>query len=246
MSQPRALILGDSTAGGGLVEHRVSKLADRGLVHGRWLDCGCADGYYAAALREHGAHEVVGTDIAPDRIAAARTHWGAVAGLAFAVAAAERMPFDDESFDGALMNEVLEHVRDEARALAEIRRLLRAGGHLAVFSPNRWFPFEGHGAVVGRMELAFPVPLLPWLPKRFAARFMNARNYWPGELASLVANAGFTVTEVAFAFPLFTRYRWLPDVAIKHYSRAVERLEGAPFVRRFGVSTLVIAQKEAP
>ncbi len=38
------------------------------------------------------------------------------------------LPYDDASFDAVLANHVLEHVADDARALAEIHRVLRPGG----------------------------------------------------------------------------------------------------------------------
>lgn len=43
--------------------------------------------------------------------------------------------YADESFDFVIANHVLEHVQDEKRALAEIRRVLRAGGHAILQTP---------------------------------------------------------------------------------------------------------------
>ncbi|HYX44068.1 MAG TPA: methyltransferase domain-containing protein, partial [Acidimicrobiales bacterium] len=49
------------------------------------------------------------------------------------------LPFPDEVFDRVVAAEVLEHVVDDARAMAELARVLRPGGTLAVTVP-RWFP----------------------------------------------------------------------------------------------------------
>jgi ubiquinone/menaquinone biosynthesis C-methylase UbiE len=234
---------GDSTAYAGAVDYRIRKLAAHVRIRGNWLDCGCAEGFYAVALREAGADKVVGCDIIPERIAWARQHWASVAGVSFVVAAAEAMPFEDQAVDGILMNEVLEHVGHQRQSLGEAHRILKVGARLAVFSPNRWFPFEGHGATFGPVRLNFPVPFLPWLPKRLGLQFMNARNYWPRELATLVSSAGFHVDEIDFALPLFGRYRWLPDPLVQGYLKALPRLDRNPLIRRFGVSTLVVAHK---
>jgi hypothetical protein len=43
-------------------------------------------------------------------------------------------------------------------------------------SPNRWFPFEGHGMRFLGRDFGFPIPFLPWLPNALSSRVMTARN----------------------------------------------------------------------
>jgi SAM-dependent methyltransferase len=240
---PGRLEPGSSTAGGGLVEYRIGKLERLGLTWGDWLDCGCCDGYYAAELRERGARTVVGTDIDEKRVAYAERLWAGFDGLRFLAAPAERMPFPERTFDGVLLNEVLEHVADQSQALREVHRVLVDGGHIVVFGPNRWFPFEGHGAHVGSFAINVPVPILPWLPGWLTWRFMRARNYWPRQLRDLVAGNGFDIVDVDFAFPLLTKFRWLPPAAITWYRALVPTLERMPALKRFGISTVVVGRK---
>jgi SAM-dependent methyltransferase len=230
---------GESTAHAYNVPYRISKFADQ--VRGSWLDFGCADGGYAAELLRVGADQVTGVDVQPDQIAAA-----AVRGLeraSFHVVSGATLPFGDSEFDGALLNEVMEHVADEAAALSEVKRVLRPGATLVVISPNRWFPFEGHGAKVKGWTWPRPAPLVPWVPKRFTARMVNARNYWPRELTDVVRRAGFAVTEVGFVWPVFERYRWLPSRWSTWYRRHIRSFDSVPGIRRFGVSTFVAAEK---
>jgi SAM-dependent methyltransferase len=49
------------------------------------------------------------------------------------------LPFPDGAFDRVIAAEVLEHIPDDAAAMAELARVLRPGGKLAVTVP-RWFP----------------------------------------------------------------------------------------------------------
>jgi 2-polyprenyl-3-methyl-5-hydroxy-6-metoxy-1,4-benzoquinol methylase len=223
------------------VDYRLSKLRSLGIVRGAWLDCGCADGGYSEALLDYGAERVAGVDVETERIERARTE--REGNVAFEVASAEALPFEDASFDGLLLNEVLEHVGSEQQVLREVERVLLPGGHLALFSPNRWFPFEGHGLRAGGWVVDVPVPLVPWLPLRLTRRFMRARNYWPWELRALCEAAGLEVRHFATAFPQFEVYRWVPRRIAELYWKGLPVIERLPLVRWLGVSVLIVACK---
>jgi SAM-dependent methyltransferase len=241
--QPRFCEPGHSTAVGRVLDYRLEKLQSRGLISGDWLDLGCADGLYTIALAERGASTATGIDPIPEVVerADARPH---PANVAFRLAQGERLPFEAETFDGVLLNEVLEHVADEEVTLREVARVLRGGGRLALFSPNRWFPFEGHGARLSerRSLIGRPVPLMPWFPARLTRRFATARNYWPGQLRRLVTDAGLTVVESSWALAQFEQYPWLPERLRERYWRNVESIERSPAARLLAVSTFIIAR----
>jgi 2-polyprenyl-6-hydroxyphenyl methylase/3-demethylubiquinone-9 3-methyltransferase len=106
----------------------------------RVLDAGCGGGLVAAGLAEAGA-DVVGLDASlPSLAVAGRAvpkRFEPVAG------ALERVPLADGSVDAVVAADVLEHVGDLPRVVAELARVLVPGGLLLFDTINRtpeaWF-----------------------------------------------------------------------------------------------------------
>jgi SAM-dependent methyltransferase len=126
----------------------VELLVRLGDLRGRRvLDVGCGTGRLAAALAERFACKVWGVDASPEMLAVARER--VPRGVALKRAAAERLPFKEGWFERATMTLVAHHL-DRPRAFAELRRVLDAGGRVALgtFDPvsfegyylNRYFP----------------------------------------------------------------------------------------------------------
>lgn len=233
---------GKSTASPLNVSYRIGRIAD--LVNGRWLDLGCADGGYTAELLRQGAIEVIGVDAEKDRIASASAR--NLPGGSFQIAHSESLPFPDAHFDGVFMNEVFEHVTDEKVTMREIARVLVNGGRLVLISPNRWFPFEGHGMRTSLFAVGSPVPLLPWLPRSLSSRWVAARNYWPHQLVNHVKAAGLSIERLEFVWPVLEIYPWLPKSLRKKYQAHIQLFDRTPGLRRFGISTLVVARRTGP
>ena len=102
-----------------------------GLAEGsRVLDVGCGTGRLAHWIAERAGTTglVAGIDPLPDRIDIARARGG---NARFEVGQAEDLSaFEDASFDIVCMSSVLHWIDDKAKALAEVRRVLRPGGKL--------------------------------------------------------------------------------------------------------------------
>ena len=94
----------------------------------RALDVATGTGNTAFALAEEGA-DMVGLDLSPGMLAQASARGEAVA---FVVGSAERLPFDDASFDLVTARHAPHHFRDVARFLTEVRRVLRPGGRFVM------------------------------------------------------------------------------------------------------------------
>jgi 2-polyprenyl-6-hydroxyphenyl methylase/3-demethylubiquinone-9 3-methyltransferase len=101
------------------------------------LDLGCAGGFMAEALDDRGA-TVTGIDPAADAIAAAGAHAkGTGRNIRYDVGVGEALPYHDASFDAVVCVDVLEHVQDLSRVLAEVARTLRPGGLFLFDTINR-------------------------------------------------------------------------------------------------------------
>lgn len=88
------------------------------------LDAGCGEGFVVDLLtREHPDLKITGVDISDDAIEYAKEHFGEKA--RFRTGSVYKLPFSDNSFDAVLCSEVLEHVDDPNRAVAELKRVAR-------------------------------------------------------------------------------------------------------------------------
>ncbi|MFN3970395.1 MAG: bifunctional 2-polyprenyl-6-hydroxyphenol methylase/3-demethylubiquinol 3-O-methyltransferase UbiG [Gemmobacter sp.] len=103
----------------------------------RVLDLGCAGGFMAEAMAARGA-QVTGIDPASEAIEAARRHARAMGlRIGYDVGVGEALPYDAAAFDAVVCVDVLEHVADLARVLAEVARVLRPGGLFLYDTINR-------------------------------------------------------------------------------------------------------------
>ena len=116
-------------------------------IKGLILENGCGIGMYVEHLSPLGG-KVIGLEYDFERAAEARIN-----SLHIINAAGESLPLPSGTFDLILSHEVIEHVQDDRAAIREIIRALRSpdpasgkpGGRIALFCPNRGYPFETHG-----------------------------------------------------------------------------------------------------
>ncbi len=107
-----------------------------GFPPSKVLDLGCARGRVGELLRKQG-HEVTGVEIKGNEDAAAKLDRFFVADLEAGIPEAA-----GTGYDAVIAGDVLEHVRDPAALLREIRRVTVPGGSLLISVPNfaHWYP----------------------------------------------------------------------------------------------------------
>jgi SAM-dependent methyltransferase len=83
------------------------------------------------------------------------------------------LPFEDDEFDIAFSNAVIEHVGGPEEQRRFVDEALRVSRRAFVTTPNRWFPVEVHTRL----------PLVHWLPETLAHRGYDlARRPWAKEI----------------------------------------------------------------
>jgi demethylmenaquinone methyltransferase / 2-methoxy-6-polyprenyl-1,4-benzoquinol methylase len=104
----------------------------------RVLDLGCGTGELGAELAGRGAR-VIGVDVSGEMLLLARRRFGRR--LSLVQGSAFSLPFADGSLDAAVSGFVLRNLDDLAGAFAELARVIRPGGTIALVDitepPNR-------------------------------------------------------------------------------------------------------------
>ncbi|QYO67362.1 class I SAM-dependent methyltransferase [Leptolyngbya sp. 7M] len=111
---------------------RRYETAARYVKDKRVLDIACGTGYGSKMLKQSGAAEVIGVDIAADTVEYAKHHY-ATPGVEFICADAEQ--FEAEPFDVIISFETIEHVPHPDRFLARIHSLLKPDGYFLLSVP---------------------------------------------------------------------------------------------------------------
>ncbi len=166
----------------------------------RILDIGCGSGRHTCAAAEFSRVTVIGIDINPDRVSAAkkRLEFHENTGLSdgcwnVLVADINRLPFGDNLFDLVICAEVLEHIADQKGAVYEVVRVLKPGMDAAVSVPRYW-----------------PEKIC-W---RLSEEYRNTKNghiriYNKKNLINLLERAGLKPWGTHWAHSLHTPYWWL-------------------------------------
>jgi SAM-dependent methyltransferase len=220
----------------------IQQAAD-GRERGRVLDNSCGVGLYLERLAP-AAHPAIGLEFDRERaLEAAGRHPAVVR------AAGERLPLASGSFDLVLSHEVIEHVADDAAAVAEMVRLLRPpspntpGGRLVLFVPNRGYPFETHGIYCrGRYRFG-NIPLVNYLPSGLRDRLApHVRAYAGGGLRRLFAGLPVQVIRRSVVFGAYDNLiaRWPgPGRWLRAILQALERTP----LRAFGLSHFWVVER---
>jgi ubiquinone/menaquinone biosynthesis C-methylase UbiE len=160
------------------------------------LDMGCGDGTHLAWLRGY-VSELYGSDYNLSRLPRARSHNKT---RCVFMADITNYPVRDNMFDVIYFNHVIEHIPNDAAALAEAYRVLKPGGLLILGTPNEgvWF-----------WQLAYR------LQPRMLRLSDHVQFYTAETLEAKCRSAGFSVREtkhIGYGVP-----HWTLDAGLRQF-----------------------------
>lgn len=165
------------------------------------IDVGCGAGRHAFEAYRRGA-DVVAFDRDEAELRSVDTILRAMAEAGEAPAGASakvvlgdalKLPYANETFDCVIASEILEHIPSDAAAIAELIRVLKVGGTLAVSVP-RWLPEQ-----------------LCWLlsDEYHSNEGGHVRIYRANELRAKILDGGMELTHTHHAHALHSPFWWL-------------------------------------
>jgi SAM-dependent methyltransferase len=165
------------------------------------LDIGCGNGRHTAEAYRLKGIVAVGADLNREDLQQARQRLefhdrlGEHGGGCWCLSAADvrRLPFRDGHFQAVICSEVMEHIPDHDRALAELVRVLTPGGHLVVSVP-RYLPERICWALSDEYH---------------QANQGHVRIYRKDDLVRMIGQTGLTLYRTHYAHSLHSPYWWL-------------------------------------
>jgi SAM-dependent methyltransferase len=160
-------------------EARGAAIVERLPRNGSILEIGCGTGGLLVAAARSG-RSIIGVDIAARWLVVARRRLtDQKLNVPLFAACAERLPWPDASFSAVVADSLLEHLDDPSEVLRECLRVLKPGGRLIVWSPNRLsLASDPHVGLWG----------VGWIPRRWLERYLRLRGRaeWPPRTLSAV------------------------------------------------------------
>jgi len=204
---------------------------------GRVFVDGCGVGAYLSHLAPSAAF-AVGLDVELERVQQA-----AALNLTVLCGVGEHLPLMENSFDLVLNHEVLEHVEDDRQTIREIIRVLKPGGRLVLFCPNRGYPFETHGVYWKGKYHFGNIPLVNYLPRRWRDQLAPHVNvYTRGDLRRLFEGLPVRFVRQATVFGAYDNIIARHPAAGKMLRALLQWLEKTP-LRALGLSHFWVIEK---
>lgn len=183
----------------------------------RLLDCGCGPGTISLDFaRMVAPGEVIGIDREESQLELARAAARAqgVQNVRFEAASIYSLPYDDESFEGVFAHALFEHLKEPARALAELRRVLKPGGFAALRSPD----WGGFLITPETPAIREAVDYFKFLQHQHGGDTEVGRK-----LKGLLAGAGFTRHTPSGAYEFCEPLSYMTDVLIARIENSLVR-----------------------
>jgi len=218
----------------------ISAAGDR--LNGLILENGCGVGQYVNHLSPVSG-TVIGLEFDFERGNQAKSLSVQSENAHFVNSAGENLPFPKATFDLILSHEVIEHVQDDSLAVKEMVRVLRPGGRIVLFAPNRGYPFETHGIYLSGKYYFGNKPLINYLPKFLRDKLApHVRVYTRSDIEQLFKGLEVKILERKVIFGAYDNIiaRW-PNFG-RALRRTLHQLEKTP-LKVFGLSHFWVVER---
>ncbi len=164
-------------------------------IRGQILENGCGVGMYVEHLAPLGGM-VYGLEYDFERAREASKRSCLIVN-----AACEDLPLASGTLDLVLSHEVIEHVKDDRLAIQSMVRVLKIGGRIVLFCPNRGYPFETHGIFWGGKYYFGNKLFVNYLPRSLRDRLApHVKAYTRSNLEDLFRGLPVTFVERTILF----------------------------------------------
>ena len=208
-----------------IIRQRLQTLGALALRAGeKVFDAGCGTGLLLQLIAGQVGKEgsAVGLDFSDDMLEFARGRCGDLDQVSLHQGSVTELPFDSESFDAASCIQTLLYVDEVESALAELYRVLKPGGRLAVLETD-W-----RGVVINSPDIAFTRRIIDAWDSAVPSPNL------PVKLIPLLKRSGFSSIKVE-AIPILNT----------SYSETVFSAGMLEYFARYAVKQKVISQLES-
>lgn len=218
------------------------------------LEVGCGEGILAVLMAKKGAI-VTAVDISEKNLEAAKKLADKEeVGIEFFKADAENLSFNDNSFDVIVADNVLEHLPDFKKGLAEIKRVTKKNAIIVLptcFNPCAWVLLGGdvYWKITRRTPYAFFVGGFRFLLNLFLNKKGVNENYggvkglphllrYPWVMKREMREAGFKMTIFEAASICLPYFSFLLPLI-----KFLDKYKDKPILRNFGLGSVVVLEK---
>ncbi len=189
----------------------------------RVLDCACGTGDLTRAFADAGAKAVTGLDFTPEMLEIARSRRlspqeSTTENISYVQGDAQKLPFEDESFDIVSIAFGIRNVARPPQALTEFRRVLRSGGRLIIleFGRPRLAPIRFLNNIYTRH-------IMPRTASLISRDKSGAYRYLPRSVETFLSVSEMSDAMAAAGFKVDAAKRMTFGVCIAYRGRASEK-----------------------
>jgi SAM-dependent methyltransferase len=214
------------------------------------LEIGCGEGGNLLPFIEAGCYRVVGIDLSENKIENARKFYSGIPGGEKIEFVASNI-YDAGSagiFNLVMMRDVLEHIHDQEKFIAFVKRFLSPGGALFIAFPPWNNPFGGHQQMC-YSRLLSKLPWIHLLPVWLYRALLKAAGEDPARIEGLLEIKGTGINIGRFeraikkeGFLILKKSLWIinPNFEVKfglRPRRLPQVIGSIPFLRNFVTTT---------